>query len=195
MKHRASFSPICSPSPKTLQVELDAFKWLGAHDFVAGVGCEEHPMTGFETVGFERFERCVEQPQVWNAEASGQGELAGAVKTGGRWREGFADPVRCHGDERVAWRLRQSLATPAGDVGHDNVVREMQLWLIDDPPAAGAAVTKLHTGDERRAKRGCADGVWHRGSGTDRQLTVYDLADEVLRQSEDVLVAGWAPHR
>lgn len=150
-------------------------------------------MRGLKPVGFQGFEAGVEQPKVRNAETSVERELTGPIEAASRGRQDLANPIGGDGDEGVARGVGHAFAPPAGDVWNDHVLGEVQLGLIQYPPTAGAAVAKLHARDQRGAQRRRPDRVGHRGSRADDQLSVDDLADEVLRQRADVVVASRAP--
>ena len=128
-------------------------------------------------------------------EACVERELAGAIEPSRRGRQHLAYRVGSDGDESLAGRCRHALASPAGDVRNDNVRGQMQLGFVQDPPAARAAVAELHARDERGAERRRTHRMGHGWSRADDQFAVYDLAHEVLGQSEDVLVGSGARRR
>lgn len=181
------------PSPKALQIELDCFKWLGAHDVVAAVSYQEYPVVAVEAVGFEGLVEGVEEPEVRDTGASVERELFGAVEAAGRGREDFAYPVGSKGQEALARERRQALSPPTGDVGYDHVFGQVKLGLLQNPPAAGAAVTKLHARKQRGAERGRARGVGNGGSRADVQLARYQLSHQMLWQRDEVVVGRGSP--
>ena len=67
------------------------------------------------------------------------GALAVQVELAGRGREFFARPVRRQRAVRRVGIDRHSFAAPAGQIGDEDVLAQVQLRFVDDPPAAGAA--------------------------------------------------------
>jgi hypothetical protein len=192
---RATRSDACQglPAPKAFQIEFNGFEWLCAHDVVAAVSCQQHPVVTVEAVGFEGLIEGVEQPQVRDAGAGVDGELFGAVEAARGWGEDFAHPVGGQREKALARGRWQSLSPPTRDVGHDDVFDEMELGLVQDPPAAGATVTKLHAGEQYGAEGGGADGVGHGWSRTNVQLALHEFAHQVLGQRDEVVVGRGSP--
>ena len=65
------------------------------------------------------------------------GALAVQVELAGRGREYFAHPVRRQRAVRPVGIDRHSFAAPAGQIGYEDVLAQVQLRLVDDSPAAG----------------------------------------------------------
>ncbi len=58
-------------------------------------------------------------------------------------RQDFAKPIRRKTDVRNVRHPRHSLATPACDIGHDDIVAEVQLGLDQEPPTARTVLAVL----------------------------------------------------
>jgi hypothetical protein len=69
----------------------------------------------------------------------------------------------------------------------------MKFWLIEDPPTSWAAVAELKGRAERGAERGRGQAVPRRGTRTDDQIAVDDLANHVLRKSNDISLGCRTP--
>jgi hypothetical protein len=84
---------------------------------------------------------------------------------------------------RVVGDCRQPLATPAAEVGHDDLafVNEVDLGLVDDPPAARAAAAARVWADELGAEIGRRDPVARPRSRLRVKLPVDDVAVQAFR--------------
>ena len=82
----------------------------------------------------------------------------------------------------------ETLASPAGQVGHQDVATEVQLRLEENPPAAGTALASL----ERRVEVARQDAGRHRmpgrGTRTGVELAIDDLGNKKVRDLEEILV-------
>jgi len=181
------------PPPNPLQLHRRGLEWFGIDDVITAMSCEQHPVFGLQAVDFERLGEGVEQPEVGDAGAGVDGELAGAIEAAGGGREHFTDPVGWEGEEHVLRRRWHALALPACHVGDDDLLSQVQLWLIQDPPAAGTAVAELHAGDESGAQCRIAEGMRARRARTYEQLSVDNLTHLMLGQRDDVVVRCWSP--
>ena len=65
--------------------------------------------------------------------------LAVQVELAGRGREHVAHPVGRQRAVRRVKEVRHPLAAPAGEIGHADVVAQVQLRFVDDPPSTVAA--------------------------------------------------------
>lgn len=176
--------------PNALQIHRDGSEWLCEGDFVTGACREQHPMGGLQSIGLEGFESGVEQPEMGDAQARVERELARAIEAGGRRGQDLAHPIGCECDEGVRRGGGHALASPTGKVWDDDVLGQVQLWLIQDPPAPWAAVTELQVGDEGCSESRRTHGMRYGRSRAREQLAIDDLSREVLGQREDILVAS-----
>ena len=63
--------------------------------------------------------------------------LRSPVECPGRWRKDFAHPVRRKREVRHVGVFRHAFAPPTREIGHHDIVAQVQFRLVDDPPAAG----------------------------------------------------------
>ena len=83
---------------------------------------------------------------------------------------------------------RHALATPTGDIRHDDIGTEVQLRLDEEPPTAGTVLAVLE-GTAKRAEQhtGCMR-MRRRRPRRRVELAAQDLRDEVLRNRAEILV-------
>src|SRR5205814_3811249 len=84
-------------------------------------------------------------------------ELFLAIEPLGRGRQDLADPIRHDREVGGRWELGHPLDAPAGEVGRDRLlVVELELGLVQDPPASRTTTTALERTTELDAeRRGC----------------------------------------
>jgi hypothetical protein len=119
------------------------------------------------------------------------GELPLAIVTRGAGRDDFADPIRREGEVRRLGNGRQALAAPAGEVGHENIVSEVQLGLVEDPPAPWTTAAAVIRRPELASQDGRRHSVTWSGPGRHDELAGDDLANDVLGQRQQIVVRGW----
>lgn len=83
---------------------------------------------------------------------------------------------------------RQPFTTPAGQIGHRDVLTQMQLGLIEDHPAAGAAAATFKRRPQFVTQRGGHRQVGTRGARVQVKLTRHDLSNPVSRRTEHIVV-------
>src|SRR5690606_13003451 len=99
------------------------------------------PLTVVEDVGLEQAGDGVDEPVVGDAVAGVEADLVVAVVLGRGRGQDLADPVGDDVDGVEVVGRGEARATPADDVGPDDVVRrEADVDLAYDPPAVGAVV-------------------------------------------------------
>jgi hypothetical protein len=77
--------------------------------------------------------------------------LAAVERLGGR-REHFANPIRGERQVRLRRDVRQPLAAPAGEIGHEHVAPEVQLGREqNDPSGRPLMVERVMNGGEQRS--------------------------------------------
>lgn len=128
-----------------------------------------------------------------NAEVRVKRQLAGAIEACSCWGQSLTDPIGGNGDEGFRRRARHSFPTPSSNIGNDDVLGQMELRLVEDPPTARAAIAKLHACYERRAESGGPHRMTHGRTRTDGKFAVDNFPDEMLGQREYVLIGGRAP--
>ncbi len=107
---------------------------------------DERPARALEPEDLEHPLDRVDQPCVPDALACIDGQLLGSVDGCVDGREHLADPVRRELERGCVRGLRHPLATPAREVGHEDVFVEVQLRLVEDDPAPRAAISAAREG-------------------------------------------------
>jgi hypothetical protein len=59
----------------------------------------------------------------------------------GRRRQLFARPVRRQRHERGIGNCGEALPPPPGEIGHDNVITQVDFGLVENPPPARSSAT------------------------------------------------------
>jgi hypothetical protein len=118
------------------------------------------------------------------------GELLHAVEPLGGRRQDLAHPVR--GDhERDAFRdARHALPFPAREVGNDDVLAQVKLGLVENPPSARASSAAMVGGAEDDPESGGGERMPTGGTGAGVQVSIHDLAHLVVGYGLQVVVGG-----
>ena len=134
----------------------------------------------------------IDKPEVGDALAGIDRPLAVPVEIACRRRKHLADPVGRQGEEGRVGKVRHPLAPPAGDVGHQDVLAEMQLRLVDDPPAAGAAFAEVERIADLTAQNGTGARMRRGRSRMGVERSLDDFGDHVRRRVDHVLIGRGA---
>lgn len=146
-------------------------------------------MLPLQSKHLEHLRERIQEPEVWDPHTRIDRELPGTIVTTGGRRKHFAHPVGRQGEKGVGRQVRQSLATPACEIGDQHVRIQVELGFVEDPPTArAAAIAKLEGREQCGAERGRSNGVRGGRSRTDHQIAAYDLTDNVFRKRRKVLV-------
>jgi len=86
--------------------------------------------------------------------------------------------------------LGHPLAAPTGQVWHQHVLAQVQLWLVQDEPPTGPALSSYEGQYQRAAQERCRDRVRPRRTRTDVQHATENLPDPVVGQRLQVRVGG-----
>src|SRR5262249_4948901 len=86
--------------------------------------------------------------------------------------------------------LWQAVSAPSREVRHENVIVEMELDLVQDPPATGSALSPKERSDEIAAEEACHVRMRERRPWGDDELALDDLSNNVLREREEIFVGG-----
>jgi hypothetical protein len=133
----------------------------------------------------------VDEPQVAHALAGVDLHLPSPIDGFGRGREHFARPVGREVEERLLGKTRHFFAPPSGDIRNQNVGGEVELGLVENPPAfRGVAPAWFgETVEDGCSQTGGSEGMpWGRPwKGV--QVAVEDLSHQMFGQREDILVA------
>jgi hypothetical protein len=89
--------------------------------------------------------------------------------------------------------LCEGLPLSACHVGYDDIIAQVQLGLIQDPPAARTAVAELRARYESGVQRRIAESVRARWMRTYEKFAVDKLAHLVLGQRDDVVGGRGSP--
>src|SRR5438046_2899438 len=141
-------------APPAARVELDRVERLCTYRHGPGVCARHYPAPALEAVYLERTRARVHDPQMPNPLARIHLHLAPAVERTRGGRDDLAGPVRRQRQRRRVGNGREPLTSPACEVGNEDVLFEVQLRLVEDPPAApsrGALGRAAEGYDERRA--------------------------------------------
>ena len=140
---------------------------------------------------FKRASYRVNVPAVADAKCGVDGEFVGAVRLMGGRRQHFAQPVGRGLDPGGVRQLWQTLAPPAGEVGHNHVLAEVQFGLDHKDPATWTtAFPLLERTRHFFAKCIRCNGVFWCWTRMGVQHAEQDLADHVRRQGLDVGIGG-----
>jgi hypothetical protein len=82
----------------------------------------------------------------------------------------------------------QPLAAPTSQVGHNDIVVQMELRFKEDDPTSGSSTPLVEWRTKRCAEPQGRMGVWGGGSGRGEQLARKDLRDHVLRRMKKVVI-------
>ena len=124
-------------------------------------------------------------------------QLLSAVDRFGGLREHLAQPIWGDGDERVRGELAHARAPPAGEIGDDDVLREMQLGRVEDQPTPGPAATAIERTGKVASEDARGAGVRHSGTRRRVEHAADDLTDLVRWQGLEIGVgrAGFGRSR
>ena len=174
--------------PQQAKVERDRVE--GRHPGLGfGPGPQPQPALLAAGEGVDVTHDGIDQPQVIHPVPRVTRRLHLAIARRGPWREHLADPVRYDGEKSTGARLdRKSLLLPANEVGHQDLVVEVQLRLMHDVPAARPPAAPDEHPTQVYSQLRSHHGVRTRRARLRIELARDDLPGHVLRQSEDVLV-------
>jgi hypothetical protein len=121
-------------------------------------------------------------------------ELSAAIDPFGSWRDDFTNPIGGDvGPGRIG-KERDAFSTPPGDVGYDDVITKMKLRLEKNPPTSGVVPAATRTveavGDFSAESRGRVS-VRERRPGARKELSIQDLAHQMVGHCQEVRVSRW----
>ena len=123
-------------APPAAHVELDRVERLGTRRHTPGMRARHDPAPALEAVDLDRARARVHDPEMPDPLASVHLHLAAAVESTRGGRDDLAGPVRGQRQRRRVGDGREPLASPAREVGNEDVLPKVQLRLVQDPPAA-----------------------------------------------------------
>src|SRR5262249_48698587 len=153
------------------------------------------PAGVLEAIDLERPRQRIDEPEVSYPLRRVDRHLAGPVETTRSGRDHLADPIWGERDPDDVRDRRHALDSPPGDVWVQDVLSEMQLRLVENPPATGFAssawwaikAAEEIAPDGRRCPR-----VRCRRTRAREQLAVDDLGNEMVGHGDQVVVRGAA---
>src|SRR2546422_32307 len=181
-----------SLAPPAAHVELERFERFGADEYSPLVcGCRD-PTATDQAVDLERPCERIDEPEMSDPFARVDRHLAVAVERAGAGGERLAGPVRSLLEPGDVREFGHVLAPPARKIRDEDIVAEVQLGLVQDPPAARlpCRARRLVEGAQVHAHRRGGERVGRGGPGARDQLAVDELGHQVLGSLDDVLVGG-----
>ena len=173
--------------PEAGQLQLDRVEGLDAHRVGPGAHRDDRPCPVPQPQDLERPLHRVDEPGIRDTRLGVDPKLPAAVDALGGRREDFANPVRSEGEVgRIRYR-GHALTPPTGQVGHQHVLAEMKLRLVEDPPASGSALAVVEW-SKHRAEAGRGNRVARRRPRAQEELAVQDLRHLVLGGAQHVFV-------
>ena len=108
---------------------------------------------------------------------------------GGR-RQDLAHPIRRKSQECRVRQTPEALTLPARDIGHGDVVAEVQLGFAENPSAARPSPSLIERGVQGSNERGPHSGVPNSRSRRDDELALENFSDEMIGDATQILVGG-----
>ena len=174
--------------PEIAEAEGDGVEGSDADGSVILRGGDQHPFALAELEGLQGAVGGVDEPQMTHLFAPIGGALAVEVELAGRRRENFAHPVGGQRGVRRVGKERHPLPPPTGEVGYEDVLAQMQLRFVDDPPAPRATRVVVKWTADLRAQRRTGVRVAHGRTRVRVEHTVNNLGDPMGGGIEYVLV-------
>jgi len=161
---------------------------LRAHDLVADVRAQQDhrpPSTAAPRASCQR----IDEPRVRDVLASVDGELPRPVDLDGEGERISHTQSGASGKKGRSRPLRHAVLAPPARSGTRMSGPRLQLWLVEDPPAAGAPAAMVVGSAYSHAERRPRTNVGERAVAT-RAVRLDDLCHEVVGQLDQVLVRG-----
>jgi len=177
-----------SSRPERAELDRHFFEGWSADRRLAKVGVHEDEAIALTTEHFESFQRGVDEPHELDARGSIDRQLLFTIDSSRRRREHLAKPVGRTLEPANPWQLGKPLSPPAGDVGNQNIVVQMNFRLEENPPSTGPAPPSLESVVKIRRKRGRSIGMARRRSWRQIEIAFQKLRDFVARRRDHVLV-------
>lgn len=119
-----------------MHVELDRVERRGTHQPRALVRGDEDPALGLEPLDLEHARERIDEPEMRDALTRVDTHFAPTIDASRRRGNDLARPGRRLLERGHVGECRYALALPAGEVGYEHSVTEMQLRLEENPPSA-----------------------------------------------------------
>ena len=153
-----------------------------------------NPLVVVASQNFQGASSRVHQPRMCYARSRIHTELPVAIEVGGIRGQHLTNPIWCSREVRRVRQRRHPLPSPARDVRHNHGSCQVQLRLVENPPAARSTMAVIEGRTQRETYGRTCAGVSRGWSWRDEEFTVHDFADDMVAQGEDVLV-GRRPRR
>lgn len=147
------------------------------------------PLARAQPEDLEGLRQWIDEPRPCHAFPGVDGHLLDAIDPLGRRRENLAHPVRGELECRGMGHLRHAFAAPPGDVGHEYVAVQVELGLMEEDPAPGAALAPIERAAKLHAEARGSARVGRSRAWLGHELTVDDLGDEMLGDRQQILVS------
>jgi hypothetical protein len=176
--------------PQHIKRERMCLKRWRRHSIHVSKRCCNRPTSVCrELEDFQCAQYGVDIPSVLNFEGAIDSKLARAIQASRRGRQHLAHPIWRRFEIGRRRHVRQPLPSPAHDIRDNDVRTEMQLWLVQQNPAARTAATTIERVREFATEAArCASVFWRR-PWVSIQHAVHNLTDHVFRQCFDFPVS------
>ena len=154
---------------------------------VTGRG-DEDPFAAAQFEGFEVARRRIDEPEVADAVPGIDRPFAVAVQIAGRRRQHLADPVRGQREIGGVGEIRHPFAPPAGEIGDQDIVTQMKLGLVDDPPSAGAVLAEIEGIADFSAKHRTRPRMRRGRPGMGVQASFHNFGHHMGRRVQHVAI-------
>jgi hypothetical protein len=181
--------------PQGRELELEHLKRLDAHLGLVSPGPDSQPSVRLYAVGLERARERIDEPQVRDSFTRVDMHLVAAVDALRTRGDDLANPVGRKVDRRGRRHAGHALVSPACEVGHDDVLVEMQLGLVEENPATRAQDAAVERAPSSAPSRDAARACGIAGRGFVVEDSEEDLGDLVRRRVEDVLIGCVSANR
>jgi hypothetical protein len=115
-------------------------------------------------------------------------KLPAAIDALRGWRDYLAHPIGCDCKRSGVGNRWKAIAAPAGQVGNDDIVAQMQFGFVENPPPSRITPTGVEWAADFNAEGARRARVPQRRSRRRVQFTAQDLRDQVVRNLEQVAV-------
>ena len=151
---------------------------FGPHFLFFTVRGEKEPVSVLEPIDLEGSSAGIDEPERCDAGRRVFRHLAYPVETTRRRRDHLAHPVGCEVEPGGVGIDRHPLASPPGEIRNEHIAAQVQFRLVDDPPAAGAAITLVEPRNQPRAENrrsACVPAGW---PGDGDQVSIDQFRDD-----------------
>ncbi len=178
--------------PEAVQGKLGGVEGRLANGIVVLERGEQGPAPVVQLVHLQRLQVGVHQPEMAYPFAGVDGHLQYPVGAGGGRGEDLAYPVGRKLEPGCIGQLGHAFAPPAGEVRYQDLLAQVELGFVEDPPATRAAAASTIRVPQVTTQSGIRHGMSGCGPGVGMKAAVNDFPHLVFRQGEEVLVGGFS---